>query len=329
MSQVLINESTLQDVADGARGLSKTINGVYPLGTKVVGKLVSTTSSSIKFEDQFPNFDAPYIFICYLSSSYLNQNPKYYTSEDGNSKPAGIRETSMMPIVIPYKGLNKTGYHYLTQSGYNGSVTHKLVLILLDENFNPIIYNNTLHQGLPYYTFQNYNYKFNYYYTCMIPYIYKKEDKTLLYPSEFKKNIQTTNILQHPLPLILIRADAQERYNCMDMRLLGIEKLEDLKMLQTSGYMAIINQQHAVLRPGFESFGVGYRCLKKFYPKGAATGDSASYDPFYNGNLSLHMKDHRLYLIDPDAEIYSTYGMFYVSTQITFTPDYNRGFIYY
>ena len=230
MSQVLINESTLQDVADGARGLSKTINGVYPLGTKVVGKLVSTTSSSIKFEDQFPNFDAPYIFICYLSSSYLNQNPKYYTSEDGNSKPAGIRETSMMPIVIPYKGLNKTGYHYLTQSGYNGSVTHKLVLILLDENFNPIIYNNTLHQGLPYYTFQNYNYKFNYYYTCMIPYIYKKEDKTLLYPSEFKKNIQTTNILQHPLPLILIRADAQERYNCMDMRLLGIEKLEDLKM---------------------------------------------------------------------------------------------------
>ena len=41
MSQVLINESTLQDVADGARGLPKTINGIYPLGTKVVGKLVS------------------------------------------------------------------------------------------------------------------------------------------------------------------------------------------------------------------------------------------------------------------------------------------------
>jgi len=62
MSQVLINESTLQDVADSARGISKKLS-IVPEGTKVVGyKYKSGTTSSgtyytsFRFTDYFLDF---------------------------------------------------------------------------------------------------------------------------------------------------------------------------------------------------------------------------------------------------------------------------------
>jgi len=110
----------------------------------------------------------------------------FYTSEDGNSNSTFL--STYMPTVIPYTGKNKTEGHSFTIR----STPQELLFILLDENFNPIIYDENIHAGLPSYTFTSV--LDNYHYYVMKPYMYKKENNDLLYPKDFDEEIRTLRV---------------------------------------------------------------------------------------------------------------------------------------
>lgn len=306
MSQVLINESTLQDVADSARGISKKLS-VVPEGTTVIGyKYTSDTSSSssgtlstfFRFTDYFSDFQAAYVFIMPEYIRWTRAELGLYTSEDGNSNSTFLGD--YMPIVIPYTGKNKTGYHNFTV----GSNPQKFLFILLDENFNPIIYDENIHAGLPTYTFTSV--LSNYHYYIMQPYMYKKENHDLLYPKDFDEEIRKIRVAQYPYPLCAIDINNKgTRFSPMDARFLGIDKLEDLKMVayntstrsdNTAFGIFQISQENSITVSGFEEYGKGYKLLNLNYPEYTYSNNEQDY-PAHRSVQSLHMKDHRLYVI--------------------------------
>lgn len=302
MSQVLINESTLQDVADSARGISKKLS-IVPEGTTVIGyKYTSgstssgTYSTSFRFTDYFLDFQAAYVFIMPEYLYWTDVASNFYTSEDGNSNSTWLGQYT--PTVIPYTGKNKTEGHSFTIR----STPQKLLFILLDENFNPIIYDANIHAGLPTYTFTSV--LSNYHYYIMTPYMYKKENNDLLYPKDFNEEIRKMGVIQYQYPLCWIDINNKgTRFSPMDARFLGIDKLEDLKMVaystntsSTSFGVFQISQENSIIVPGFEEFGKGYKLLSLNYPKYVYSNDQQNY-PAHFSVQSLHMKDHRLYVI--------------------------------
>lgn len=303
MSQVLINESTLQDVADSARGISKKLS-IVPEGTTVIGYQYTsgktsgsgTYSTSFRFTDYFSDFQAAYVFILPEYLYWSNVASSFYTSEDGNSNSTWLGQYT--PTVIPYTGKNKTEGHSFTVS----STPQKLLFILLDENFNPIIYDANIHAGLPTYTFTSF--LDNYHYYMMTPYMYKKENNDLLYPKDFNEEIRKIRVAQYPYPLCWIDINNKAtRFSPMDARFLGIDKLEDLKMVAynyTSSVYAFnifqISQKNSIIVPGFEEYGKGYKLLNLNYPEYVYSNDQQNY-PTHRSVRSLHMKDHRLYVI--------------------------------
>ena len=302
MSQVLINESTLQDVADSARGISKKLS-IVPEGTTVIGyKYTSGTTSgsglstSFRFTDYFSDFQAAYVFIMPDYISWTAAEDSFYTSEDGNSNSTFLGD--YMPTIIPYTGKNKTGGHSFTVR----SNPQKFLFILLDENFNPIIYDENIHAGLPTYTFTSV--LSNYHYYIMQPYMYKKENHDLLYPKDFDEEIRKIRVAQYPYPLCWIDINNKAtRFSPMDARFLGIDKLEDLKMVaySTNSYNSSfgifqISQKNSIIVPGFEEYGKGYKLLSLQYPEYTYSNDQQNY-PAHRSVQSLHMKDHRLYVI--------------------------------
>lgn len=312
MSQVLINESTLQDTANAIRGLNKKMT-ILPTGTTIIGKrwTSDTTTSSgglstaFRFIDYFPqDFNAAYMLIIPLNSNWstTSSRMKFCTSVDGNSDELLIYGGYGVPYLIPYTGFNKTGYHGFTIYRY----AQQAVFIPIDENFNPIIYDENIHVGLPSYTISygtsTRNNRWHYPY----PYLYKKENADLLYPRDFKENIGKIKMIEFPIP-VLPNVDKNRIKNTiykgsMDIRFLGFNKLEDLKMIifttSQSDCIFRISQDDAIIQTGFEEYGKGYRRLNRSVPSFAYSDDQQEYPALYDSNYtSLHLKDYRLYMV--------------------------------
>lgn len=288
MSQVLINESTLQNTANAIRSKTKRETGLgesSSFSLEVLGKYYqfSNSGSGTLLAEIVPSVDWPGVPISYLFVMEYNQDaPFLYNIGDKTHQ-----YNSNHIIITPTTPKSGSNIYALSQS-ITRSQRINTYVYPLDENMNPIIYDENIHSGMPH---RNISREF----------MLKPKQSSLLYPSDFSLNINSnvgSTILKFtdsPIDIGTTYGYSKGSIPGMDLRYYGINSIQDIKYFQFHPYnyypfYIIPSWSWTRVDPptGFEQFGYGYRVLQTH-----GIGNTAW--PYYLGDQALYLKDGRLY----------------------------------
>lgn len=276
MSQVLINESTLQDIADTIRNIevktSKTVLGYEYSNT-------GTYSKYFTFSDFFPNFTCPYFCLKNYYSSF--SGALIVKDYNNRSIPFNTYDTTIC---------QGTNHPSVSKSGPSYSWTMRFRILPLDSNFNYIIYDPVEHGNLPHLTITDY-----------FP------STELYYPSDFAENIKSGNRIYQIKSEFGSVAAYTDTYLSdpttyashipgTNLKFFGVNKIEDIKLLAGYDY----SWGPFLFCPGLQTganevqgFGLGYDI---YFPR-------SNYDYWSTGSYKLYYKDGRLYMNGLDSNI--------------------------
>lgn len=299
MSQVLVNESTLQNTANTIRNKIKKVPAIsvslsasdlpdvlrkdFDITTSGSG----TASGSVAFIDYFSGVSVSHWLI-------QDRSDCTYSYPIGANFQTMPHDFSGGVIIVPndtsgYQGKYRASYQVASTTHFRGTVYP------LDENYNAITYNSSIHANLP-------HGKYNLLY-MMLP-----KQTSLLYPSDFSQNINNigSGVFHFYNSMIDVGTFADYdngKIPCMDLRYFGINSIEDIKYLSfcfnqyVSAYIAPYMSSYLKIDPpaGREDFGYGY-------PTFRSRGYSGGSVPFIQ-SIYMYYKDGRLY-VDPTSGTY-------------------------
>ena len=289
MSQVLINESTLQNTANAIRSKTKRETGLADnlnFSLEVLGKYYNYTKSGSGslWVEIIPELDWPGINMSYFYiEDYSNTAVQYPVGD----KVCSMTNSNGAVKIVPFQKAQGKRYYVISKS-ITSSTRISLYLFPLDENMNPIVYDENIHSNMPHRNLS-------------IEYMLKPQNMSLFYPSDFSSAIGTTTgssvlkFLSSPIDIGTTYGYSHGNVPGMDLRYYGVNQIQDIKYFQFQPYnyypfCIIPSWSWTRVDPptGFEQFGYGYRIFQ------TQPGSSTPW-PYYSGSQALYLKDGRLY----------------------------------